>query len=232
MADVAIISAIYGDYDIIKAPIKLVGLDVEWILVTDQQLLIDEQEALASLGSEFEYGNDKWKFIYSPSDEIPVRAAKMPKMLPWRFTDAPASIWIDSSCQVFSPSFAAESVSYTSPTTPMAMFRHSRDCLYDEGNFSHAMFKYKDEPIPQQLASYRAHGHPEHWGLWTATVIARQHTEFVKMISEDWYYEIDTWCHQDQIALPYVLRNRNYRPNLFPGTSAYNSWLSWGLHRR
>lgn len=106
---VALLTATFDNFDPLH---ELPDLgDVEAICVTDNP----------------ELRSDTWHVIYEPHpNEHPCLAAKWPKMLPWRYTDAEASVWIDASFRVTSPTFVTDLLSLA---TPLAQFPHpDRDC--------------------------------------------------------------------------------------------------------
>lgn len=210
MSGVAIVSANYGAYDVLKPVLPQQDIDAEWILVTDDGNIPD-----GTLG---------WKVIHEPHPGAdPMRAAKAPKVQPWKYTDAPASIWIDGSYRVLSPRFAIEVLALASP---IAVFGHQdRDCIYQEAPVSLPIPKYAGEPITEQAEHYRAMGHPEHWGMWTTSAIARHHTPQVVRLGQDWADEIAEWSTQDQVSFPYVCRNEGIRPALIPGFYRQTRWL-------
>lgn len=212
MADAAIVTAIYGGYDSLKPVLAQEGLDVEWVLVTDAAPSLEDARG--------------WRVVHAPRPGLhPNRAAKAPKFRPWEFTDAPASIWVDGAVRVFSPRFAAEALALADP---IAQFAHPwRDCIYDEVPASLVMAKYAGEPVRAQAEHYRAAGHPEHWGLWAAGIIARRHTPDVMRLGYAWTAEVARWSFQDQVSQPYVLRNLGLRPALLPGSHLGNPWLSY-----
>lgn len=213
MNDIAIVTAIYDDYDSIKPIRRQAGAHVEWVLVTDSH-------TTAAVAREMGYRAivDSIRLNLHPN-----RAAKEPKLFPWRHTNAPMSIWIDASFRVISETFAVEA---TGRACPIAQFKHPwRDCIYDEATASGDIPKYRNEPVMGQVSRYRALGHPANWGLWATGVIARQHTKEVRKLSYDWAYEISRWSFQDQLSQPVALRNVGLRPGEFPGTHLSNSWL-------
>ncbi len=137
MKDIAVITAIYGDYDTLKPTLKQTR-DVDWICVTDNEMLADP---LHSNG---------WRVILRPKDpgESDNMVAKLPKMLPWNFTQCRRSIWIDASFDISSPNMAAELMARAHP---IAQFAHpDRDCVYEEGEFSRHMAKYEALPIRER----------------------------------------------------------------------------------
>jgi hypothetical protein len=209
--DAAIITSIYGGYDSLKPVLAQDGLDVEWVLVTDDSGIPD--------------GHFGWRVVHISRPGLhPNRAAKQAKFRPWEFTDAPASVWVDGAFSVASPRFAAEALALADP---IAQFVHPwRDCIYDEVPASEVMAKYDGEPVREQAEHYRGLGHPEHWGLWAAGVIARRHTPDVMRLGYAWAAEVARWSFQDQISEPYVLRNLGLRPSALTGNHLSNPWLS------
>lgn len=210
----AVLTAIYGAYDTLK-PVKQQSVETDWVLVTDD----------ASLRS-WALG---WRVVYRPMPGIhPNRAAKVPKLFPWEFTEAPASVWLDASFRVTSPDFVREALSFADP---IAQFTHPwRDCVFDEAQecIAIARHKYAPEVLAVQADAYRAAGHPEHWGLWATGIIARKHAdERVKRLGERWAQEIAVYSFQDQVSHPVVMREVGLRPASFPGTHFANPWLMY-----
>jgi hypothetical protein len=211
----AVLSAIYDQYDIVKPTLAQHGIDVEWVLVTDDEALFR--------GDTDPRG---WQIVYDPWPGLhPNRAAKHPKMLPTDYTAADKSVWLDASFAVTSPRFVAEVLSHAEP---LAQFVHPwRDCALAEAQASAPIPKYAGEPVLAQADAYRAVGHPEAWGLWATGVIARQHTPEVVAWGKAWLAEIERWSFQDQISHPYVCRLHNLRPASLPGTHLGNAWLAY-----
>lgn len=212
----AIITAIYNDYDTLK-PILNQNIDVEWICVTDTP-------------HDYDITNTNgWEIVYEPRPHLhPNRAAKTPKCLPWLYTDAPSSIWIDASYQVTSPNFAEDVLSYA---YPIAQFNHPwRQCAYDEAEESLKLDKYITEwyLIDEQRWDLRnVKGHPHEWGLWATGVIARHHEPRTIQAGADWLSEIYQYSYQDQISHPDVMRRNGLRPINLPGTHLANEWLAY-----
>lgn len=214
MPDLAIITAITDGYDTLKPVLPQAGLDVEWICVTDGEPLPDADAAAG------------WTMICEPRcGRHPNREAKRPKVRPWEYTSASASIWVDASFRAVSDRFAVEALAYADP---IAQFEHPwRDCLYEEAAHSALLPKYVGEPVIEQARTYRAAGHPEHWGLWAAGVIARRHTREARALGEAWAREVSVWSFQDQVSQPYALRAVGLRPAALPGTHLANDWLKY-----
>lgn len=209
-ADVAIVTANYDAYDTVKPVLKQAGLEVDWVLVTDH-------EPTAPLG---------WRVVIEPQPDVPPnRAAKSPKFEPWKYTDAPASIWIDASFRVTSADFAAEALAFAKP---IAQFTHPwRDCLFAEAVEIAALGKDPEGVAAWQTKRYREAGHPVGWGLWASGVIARRHTAAVKRMGTAWAHEVGSGSVRDQVSQPFVLRESKLRPASLPGTHLANRWLAY-----
>lgn len=209
----AVVTAVYGGYDTVKPPLAQSLADVDWVCVTD------EPDAVP----------DGWRAVHAPRpDTTSMRAAKAAKFEPWRFTDAPASVWIDASYRVTSPDFVNEVLGYATVGQGIAQFVHPwRDCLFAEAAFSATLPKYAGEPLAEQAAAYRKRGMPEHWGLWAAGVIARLHSTAVRAFGALWAVQGALWSFQDQVSEPYALRARGLRPMALPGDHLTNRWLSY-----
>lgn len=213
---VAIITAIYDDYDDLKPTMAQQGIDVEWICVTDRA----------------REGNG-WRVVVEPRPgQHPNVAAKRPKMLPWEYTEANFSIWMDASFLVKSSYLALQMTQMVS-MGPIAQFRHPwRDCVYDEAEASLQLPKYQGLPVAEQMAQYRAWGHPEHWGLWSTGFIVREHTASVKLLGERWLRTCQEWSFQDQLSEAVHLRLVGLTPNELPGCHTGNNWVDYhGSHR-
>lgn len=209
-ADVAVITACYDGYDTVKPVLPQAGVDVDWVFVTD----VEPADAMG------------WRVVVESRPEVlPVRAAKAAKFEPWKYTDAPASIWVDASFRVASPDFAASVLEYA---TPIAQFEHPwRSCLYDEAIEIAALGKDPDGAAAWQMKRYREAGHPTGWGLWASGVIARRHTAAVKRMGAAWAREVEAGSARDQVSQPFVLRQSKLKPTALPGTHLANAWLKY-----
>lgn len=214
MNRIAIVTAVYDQYDVLKPVMPQRGVEVDWVFVTDDPAYQDVRSVLG------------WRVVYQPCPGAhPNRAAKRPKFLPWRYTTAPASVWVDASFRIRSETFATDVIAYADP---IAQFVHPwRDCLFTEAVESAALVKYAGEPVGAQAARYATDGHPKRWGLWATGVIARWHTEKVRELGWAWLDETETQSFQDQISQPYVLRRTGLRPASLPGDHLTNDWLTY-----
>lgn len=209
---VAVVTALYGQYDTLKPVLPQSRPFTEWVLVTDR-----EPDPVAAEG---------WRVVVEPRSGVsPRRAAKQPKLRPWEYTGASASIWLDASLRVTSPWFVAQALEHSAP---LAQFPHpERDCLYAEADADRASGLDDPDALGYQAAAYRRAGHPRNWGLWASGVIVRQHTRDVKRFCKAWSDSVEVWSHRDQVSEPYALRLAGLWPESLPGTYTDNEWLSY-----
>lgn len=218
---VTIITSITDGYDTLKRTCPQFGVDVEWVAVTDGTEKAEENHGWTVI-------NVQDRAVVTPDDmEHPNRLAKLAKCVPQAFARTPYTIWLDASYRVFSPLFAAQALACAKP---IAQFVHPwRDCIYEEGDFSRTLGKYRDEgaTIHAQLREYDSIGHPRKWGLWATGVIARKHTEEIDLMGHQWLREIRRHSFQDQLSEPVALRFCDLRPTPLPGDHLNNPWLSY-----
>jgi len=216
---VAIITSVTDGYDTLKRIMPQFGLTTEWVAVTDGKETAEPDHGWQLCDV------DAW--AENADRSHPNRLAKIAKCEPWRFTDAPYSIWIDSSYRVTSPLFAFEAVKFANP---IAQFVHPwRNCIFDEATASKELTRYDDQRqfINDQVREYRSIGHPENWGLWATGVIVRKHKPDVGEHGSQWLAEIRRHSYQDQISEPVILRLCDLRPNPLPGDHITNPWLRY-----
>lgn len=219
---VAIITSITDAYDTLKVITPQIGVNVEYIAVTD-----GTEVAEPGHGWEIRHFADMGHLVLDADRRHPNRLAKLPKCMPWRHTSAPNSIWVDASYRVYSPTFAFDALKCANP---IAQFIHPwRDCAISEANESYRLSKYEDskETILAQRWEYENLGHPYRWGLWATGVIVRQHTRDIRVMGEQWLSEIRRYSYQDQISEPVVLRLCDLRPSPLPGNHLENPWLKY-----
>jgi hypothetical protein len=140
---------------------------------------------------------------------------------------ADISIWVDASLQIKCPSFGRD-MHAALGNRDWAMFAHpDRDCIYDEAEVSATMSKYHGLPIFPQVEAYRSTVPPRD-GLYACAVIVRREpaSERMKAVNALWWEQNLKWTYQDQLSLPYVLRQkRQCEPTRIPGHLWSNKWF-------
>ena len=211
-----IYTAIFGGYDDLKAHPDLDG--VRFVAFTDDANLEP----------------NGWEIRYVPSNGLhPRDQAKEYKLFPHRFFDDDTTIWIDGSHEIINPDFPYH-VMASLVDSDFALYEHPwRDCIYDEADASIVLEKYQGQPIVEQVAHYRAQGHPEHAGLYACGTLARRSTPAVTELMEAWADEIEDWSYQDQLSLPVVCRRLDFTPATFPLHQVFgNTWTAIQPHHR
>jgi hypothetical protein len=210
----AIITAIFGGYDTLKPLPTPHGFD-EAICVTDEP-------ALAA---------DGWTMIVEPKSDQPRLAAKRPKMVPWLYTSVGRSVWIDGAFQVINDRFA-QFVREHLDRNDLVVWQHPepRNCLYQEADYCQDWPKYCGDPIREMVATYRAAGMPEQFGLYAAGTVGMRHTADVKGFGWAWWDECQRWSIQDQISLPYLLWSRGKTFATWDAHEYQNDMLTYHQH--
>lgn len=195
----------FGGCDVIR-PQAAQDIDVDWICVTDDP--------------DLDVPAPYRRVVVKPHDADPCMSAKRYKLLPGTVTDHELVIWVDANMEVTASSFAREALACIHDG--IAMFHHPRrTCIYDEAEASLGAEsqggKYDGLPIPEQVAHYRAEGHPEHGGLYASGVIAWNTTDpKARALGEEWMDEVKRWTVQCQLSFPVVVRRLGIEPGTFP----------------
>lgn len=232
MIRATVLTALMDDYDTLRPILPQDGAEVDWVCFTDSKRLRDESSPVWNDAPEWHHPTG-WRIVWydRPAGEHPNRAAKLPKMQPWIFTDAPTSVWLDASFRVVSPRFVVDTVTAAQESeSGIAQFRHPwRGCLFAEAQESIRLPKYNRqiEAITLQEHTYRDAGMPADWGLWATGVIARRHDDPVFKWGLDWGREIVEYSYQDQVSHPFVCWRHGLRPVDLPGDHFHNGWLAY-----
>lgn len=212
---VALVTAIYGDYDVLQPLPENHGFD-RAICVTDNPNLEPKG----------------WEIVYAPSHMPAILAAKRPKMMPFDFVSEDVAVWLDGSFLIHDRGwrdFCVQSieghdlVAWSHPDT--------RTCLYEEAAFCQWWPRYQPYPIPQQVEAYRAEGMPEGFGLWACGGLVWRNNEDAKRFGATWLEHQRVWTIQDQISFPYLVWKM--KPNLgsFPAHQFLNPYLTYVGHK-
>jgi hypothetical protein len=153
----------------------------------------------------------------------PRLAAKIPKCMPWLYTDADVVVWTDASIEVTSPDFLSFMLHNRQQGCCLSQFKHPhRDDVLDEAELSITMEKYSGQMIMMQAISYLKEDFPNHWGMWAtgwgvwdlSTPKLRAEAE---VLGEAWLIEQNRWSYQDQVSQPYVSWKHGIPIGTIPG---------------
>ncbi len=223
-----IYTACFGDHD---QPVDIPDLDH----VADLVCFTDDPTLQARL--------PHWRvFLRRSVFRTPRMDAKWLKMSACHlFPDRQWSIYIDSSVRVKEPHLMLQRCHYAlggthgvqgvNPGVSIALFEHPEDpqrSLEAEAVFSMTMPKYAGEPCVEQVAHYRQAGFladDPSYRLYAGGCIARCHTVQIALFEKAWFDECVHWSVQDQLSLPYVLRQLSITPGIIPGSIYDNEFL-------
>ncbi len=182
MHDVALISALYGDYDRFKEPVAQNG-DVQYVCLTDNPDL----------------RSDVWEMVYWPKPhQKPLMAAKAPKMLPAWYSDARASVWVDMSVQVHNPDFALHAADCAHDGVATWPHPWNPD-LASEAAESVGQVRYEGQRLLDQVDRYFDAGLPVDSSVRHTAVVARAHNDTTELLGLLWDAEFE-WSAADQIG--------------------------------
>lgn len=142
--------------------------------------------------------------------------------------DAEVTVWIDGSMTLLVPDLMDRALAELGDDDALFMRHPWRDCIFEEAESSALVHKYFGQPTAAQVESYRAAGHPEHWGLVHSGLIVRRDTPAVRALDEAWWAEITRWTIQDQLSLPPLLRTMPLRWHYWPVDPITAGWVRWG----
>lgn len=192
---VAVISSVYGGYDVPAAPAFDQTVDAEYVLVTDTPV-----------------DCPPWRTVIEPRPSVHPRfAAKVAKARPDLYSEADTLIWVDASFQIIDPCFVEWAAGMPGP---LAQIVHpERSSLEAEADVSAMMAKYEGLPVRQQVRHYRKGGYPDEWGLWATGFIVYQRGGWLPHFGNAWLAEQARWSYQDQLSEPPVLWSLGLRPH-------------------
>lgn len=207
----AIYTAVTGGFDDLKGHVQIP--DTDWVAYTSKK----------QRSPYWEERDGNTAMTLGPRMQ-----AKWYKMFV-RFLEHDLTIWVDASVRVTDVGFV-DMIDEALGVNSIGFLAHpERDCIYDEALASLDFPKYRNAKCFDQAGSYWAAGHPRHWGLWCGTIIAhrgsnkdRERLQLVDRLTSRWWREMSEWGCQDQISLPFVLRNSGIPFATIPG-NLYNS---------
>lgn len=118
------------------------------------------------------------------------------------------SIWIDNSAII---SGDLNELVRKYPFDFVSVIHPDRNCLYEEGKVCFESQKDKDHTILNQCRTYIRKGFPKGLGLFETKMLMRYSTKRNKNICTDWWNEISSHSHLDQLSFTYILWKNSYQ---------------------
>lgn len=214
----AVITSIYGGYDQIREQPEQ-NVDAEWICVADK-----------------DFNSMTWDIVVEPRPTVSDRlAAKIAKCCPWYYTSADVVVWIDGPYVFKDEDGLRKLLSWSNEHAISQFVHYSRNCIYEEAEFSKDLPKYSFQPIMQQVEQYRKLDFPADIGLYGGGVIVRDFRRGrlqLRDFGREWLMEQIRWTDQDQISEMFVLWAKDMAVNTLPGNLLDNDALIWTGHAK
>ena len=227
---IAIITAIYGNYDNIKEQDINNKADVDWYCFTDNTDMKSDQWTIITTpyhlnSTKYEYKNS----YHNVSDKkiYNMMCAKYYKLKNHEIDILQKYdyiIWIDGSITL-RPNFINNVLTNIIDNDyELASFKHSeRNNINDEVKLSLTMDKYKTQDLNTQYQFYLQDGFNDNIGLFENTIIIRKKTERINNIFDLWWIHNLKYSYQDQISFPYVLWKLNENPDYVIQENVFNN---------
>ncbi len=215
---ICLYTAIFGDYETLKNPVKIDGLD--YICFTDNPNL---------------KSND-WKIIYvnKNNDVYPGLEYKKIKCLSHEYLpEYDYTIWLDANFNVTDINYL-KFLFDNFKGDKILLYKHfclagmSRDCVYQEASYSATIPKYSKEKLLSQTNEYKnLHEYPEHNGLYQSGFLLRNNKDLeVIEFNKLWLKEIQRFGKQYpqcQVSLPFTLWKLNINFDVISSETIWNT---------
>lgn len=164
---------------------------------------------------------------------IPVRDARMFKILPWQFLDYEYSIWMDGEFAIKCK--ASDLIDKFLNGFDIAVYKHPcRDCVYEEFVQDIKVHKYELPVLAyKERQKYLDEGIPIHSGLAATGILIRRHTETIKQFCKTWWAENSAFHSSDQCNFMYATLKHDLRINWITDGDIYkNPYFNIGSHAK
>lgn len=228
---VAIITAIYGNYDTIKEQNINNKEKVDWYCFTDNKEASSNQWIIVNTPYHISDPNnhDNYENSYSNVKDktYNMMCAKYYKLQSHKIDILKKYdyiIWIDGSITL-QPDFINNVFhNIISQNYNLVNFKHSvRNNIKDELDESKKMEKYKHQILTKQYSEYIDDGFTDNVGLFENTIIIRKIISKINNVFDLWWLHNKKYTYQDQISYPYVLWKMNVTPDYIINENVFNN---------
>ena len=161
------------------------------------------------------------------------------KILPHLFFDENISIWLDGNIYIDTRVDLKKMVKEFLGDSDIALFKHwSRDCIYDEEVACRRLYdiSIRDKvniEMKEQIAWYKKHKFPEHFGMGETGMLIRRHNEKVKRFNERWWSHISRFSNRDQLSFTVVAHSMpEVKINYIDGNVRSHPYFIYNAHKR
>ncbi|MCI8466532.1 MAG: DUF616 domain-containing protein [Lachnospiraceae bacterium] len=207
---IVVYTAITGNYDELKEPLFLSD-GLTYVCFTDNPKIKSKI----------------WNIEYIKDNSLDqIRLARHIKLNPHIFfSDYEISIWVDGKFQIMDD--LRTYVSIYQKQSKILCFPHpERECICDELAACIISRKGNKKNMIRQVSKYLTEGYPINYGLYeTGCIVRMHHDDKVKMLMENWEYEIQQYSIRDQLSIPYIYWKNNFVPDICNLDINNNRWL-------
>ncbi len=202
-----IYTAIIGDYDTLKEP-SVVNKDWQYICYTNNKNL----------------KSDIWDIRPLPYYDLnlsPTKQARKIKILPPFEYDV--CIWADGSIRI--QCNLDEFIDKYHKAEITTLKHPHRNCVYREADA--CIKRKKDNPntINNQISIYKSEGYPENNGMIGSGVIIRSRSLKVNVFCNQWWHQVQSHSHRDQLSFNFTLKYNPVSVHLIPFDILSNEFL-------
>lgn len=213
----AVYTALFGDYDdLIEPKERYEGCD--FICFTDQKNL----------------KSNIWEIRFIKECDLPPNMMNRKyKILPHLFLkEYEWSLYVDANIAIIgNPMDLA--LKYLTKYDFVVPKHFARNCIYEEAIECIKLGLTDYNETLKQMEKYRKEGFPEKFGLSENNVILRKHhSEKVIKLMNDWWQELNTHTHRDQLSLAYVLWKNGEKFNFMDESARGGKMFRVKLHKK
>jgi len=187
----AIYTAIIGDYDVLQDP-AVVNEDWDYICFTNNPRLESKVWTIM--------------MVDAVPDRSPSLTARNIKINSYDGLGKQYEIVIWADANIRQNCDLNNFLLHRMGDTPMAIMKHPRNCIYEEGRICIGCGKGDPEVIEKQLVRYDKEGYPRNNGLVASGVIIRRTDDLnVRNLMNAWWDEVKNGSIRDQLSFNYCL---------------------------
>lgn len=228
---IAIITAIYGNYDNIKEHNIHMKDKVDWYCFTNNVNMKSNLWNIINTPYHIHDIQDstyrKYKNYYDKNKKTKnMMAAKYYKIKSHKIDILKKYdyiVWIDGSI-FLQNNFINNIQTLINKKYQLINFKHSiRTNIKDEVIVSKKIFKYINQDLDNQYKTYIKEGFQDNNGLFENTIIIRKNNSNIEKLFDEWWIHNLKYSYQDQISYPFVLWKNKMNPDYIINDNVFNN---------
>lgn len=231
---IAIVSAIYGNYDNLKEQNVNNANLVDWFCFTDNTeiknngywKIINKPYHLINPTQDNNYKNnfnnisteDKRTFNMMCAKYYKLQGHNIDILKKYNYI-----IWVDGSL-FLRPDYVDNIIKLVKHNYNLVNFKHNgRDNIKDELEASLIMDKYVSQDLWKQYDEYMSQGFTDRIGLFENTMIIRKNIGYINKLFDEWWEHNLKYSYQDQISYPFVLWKHRIIPDYIINMNVFDN---------